>query len=76
MFQDALDIVDKFAKDNHLVLCGILLLVVTFMLSFCYKTFWGQWKDRVKDKQLYGEPRGGGSHLLKKPRKDPTRRRK
>ncbi len=32
-----LDALDKFAKDNNLVLCGILLLVAAFVLSFCYR---------------------------------------
>ncbi len=32
-----LDMLDKFAKDNNLVLCGILLLVAAFVLSFCYR---------------------------------------
>ena len=65
MFEDLLDIVDKFAKDNNLVLCGALLLVVAFVLSFCYRTFWGQWKDRARDKQIYGEPQNHKSHLTR-----------
>ena len=71
MFEDLLDIVDKFAKDNNLVLVGILLLVLAFVLSFCYKTFWCQWNDRAKEKGIYGEPRGKRSHLLRDNKTDP-----
>lgn len=57
MLEDIIDVVDKFARDNNLVLIGLLLLVVAFVLSFCYKTYWGQWKDRARDDDIYGKPR-------------------
>ena len=76
MFEDVLDVVDKFAKDNNIVLVGIMLLVAAFVLSFCYKTFWGQWKDRTKKKQIYGTSRRGVSHLQRKPRKNSPKNKK
>lgn len=66
-----LDVIDKFAKENNLVLCGILLLVAVFVLSFCYKTFWGQWKDRARKKQIYGEPKNRKSHLMREDETNP-----
>ncbi len=63
MIEDCMNAVEKFAKGNNLVLCGVLLVVGGFLLSFCYKTFWGQWKDRAKEKQIYGEPMNRNSHL-------------
>lgn len=57
MLEDMIDVIDKFARDNDLVLVGVLLLAAAFILSFCYRTFWGQWKDRSRDDQIYGKPR-------------------
>lgn len=74
MFEDAIDIIDKFAKDYNIVLVGIVLLVLAFVLSFCYKTFWGRWDDRSKKDQIYGTSRRGVSHLQRTPRKDPPKK--
>ncbi len=73
MLDEFLTVVDKFAKDNNLVLVGVMLLVAVFVLSFFYKTFWGQWKDRTKDDELYGKKTNHKSRLL---RRDKTIRRK
>lgn len=70
MFEDVLDVVDKFAKDNNLVLVGIIILVGVFIACFFLKTFWSQWDDRAKEKQIYGEPQGKRSHLLRKDKRD------
>ncbi len=61
-----LDTLDNLVKGSNLLLCGILLLVGAFVLSCCYKTFWGQWKDRTKEDEIYGKPTNHRSHLLKK----------
>ncbi len=42
--EDILDTICKWSSDNHIVTIGLLLLVVAFILSFCFKTFWGEWK--------------------------------
>ena len=65
MLDEFLTIVDKFAKDNNLVLVGVMLLVAVFVLSFFYKTFWGQWKDRTKEDAIYGKKTNHKSHLLR-----------
>ena len=46
MVEDIIDIVDKWCSNNYPVTCGLLLLACAFILSFCYKTAWGKWKDR------------------------------
>lgn len=74
MFEDALDIVGKFAKDNNLVLVGVMTLVGVFIASFFLKTFWCQWNDRSKKDQIYGTSRRGVSHLQRKPRKGPPKK--
>ncbi len=74
MFEDALDIVEKFAKDNNLVLVGVMTLVAIFVASFVLKTAWLQWDDRAKKNQIYGTSRRGVSHLQRKPRKGPPKK--
>lgn len=44
--EDIIDIIDKWCRDNNPVTCGLILLTAAFILSFCYKTAWGQWKKR------------------------------
>ena len=48
-----------------LVVGGLALLAAVFVLSFFYRTCWSQWKDRARDKQIYGEPRNRKSHLMR-----------
>ncbi len=75
MFENALDIVEKFAKDNNLVLVGVMILVAVFLASFFLRTFWCQWDDRAKENKIYGEP-GANSRWLRKPRKGPPKNSK
>lgn len=45
---DIIDIVDKWCSNNFPVTCGLLLLATAFLLSFLYKTAWGEWKKRER----------------------------
>lgn len=44
--ENVLDILDNWCSNNHLIATGIVLLVAAFILSFCFKTFWGEWKGK------------------------------
>ena len=57
MFEDVLDVVDKFAKDYNLVFLGIAILIGVFIACFFLQTFWRQWDDRAKEDEIYGKPR-------------------
>ncbi len=42
--ENMLDTVGNWSSDNHLVAIGLALLIAAFILSFFFKTFWGEWK--------------------------------
>ncbi len=39
-------VLDTWCSDNHSIVCGLVLLVGAFILSFSCKTAWGVWKNR------------------------------
>jgi len=41
-----LDTLYEWCENNHPIAAGLILLVAAFILSFCYKTAWGEWKKR------------------------------
>ncbi len=60
-----LETFDRWASDGTLVMVGVMMLVGIFVACFFLKTFWGQWDDRAKKKQIYGKPKGKRSHLMR-----------
>ena len=63
MFDNVFDAIEQHWVE--FVATGAILLVAAFVLSFCYRTCWSQWKDRAKDKQIYGKPRAKRSNLMR-----------
>ncbi len=67
MIDTIIDTIDKWCSNNYPVTCGLILLAGAFLLSFCYKTAWGRWKEHKKDDEIYSKP---GVNIDKK--KHPT----
>lgn len=46
----------EWLTDGTLIVVGFAILVAIFIASFFLKTAWGQWNDRKKQNEIYGEP--------------------
>lgn len=50
------DVLKEWATDGTLVIIGAVTLVAIFVISFCFKTSWGQWYNWRKRDEIYGKP--------------------